>query len=512
MNEGPATRERTFLRSLLAGLVIILLTAGATATAALLEIDEYVPKPTAERPPIPKEAEEQISRSEAGKAQTLLLLGSDRRWIDKKNGDPARSDTMMLVRLDPDEAATTVLSIPRDLRVLIPGYGTDKINNAYALGGPALTLKTIKALTGLKIHHVLNVNFGGFRGAVDALGCFYVDIDRRYYHSNEGLPVSQRYAEIDVPAGYQKLCGQKALDYVRFRHADNDLVRAARQQDFLRVVKDQLSTSSVIDDRKKLANVFEDAAQTDRSLSTLGGFIRLLKLALFSADHPVRQLEFPAEFSKGVAGDGTAVDYVDASPDAVAAVVGEFLHGGGEEKDETKTLSGGGRKKPRPKTLSGLVRAGEMVAARDVSRNVAGRARPRLRRRLGIPMRFPTYLTQSGRYAEEQNPRIYQLRDRADKPHWAYRITVVESVLEGAYYGVQGTTWRTPPLLAHPSAVKRVAGRRLELFRSGRKLRFVAWRTSAGVYWVSNTLTMKLRDDQMLALAASLTPMKGKRR
>ena len=100
---------------------------------------------------------------------------------------------------------------------------------------------------------------------------------------------------------------------------------------------------------------------------------------------------------------------------------------------------------------------------------------------------------------------MYELRDRADKEHKAYRLTVVESVVEGAYYGVQGTTWRTPPLLAHPSAVKRVNGRRLELFRSGKRLRFVAWRTSSGVYWVSNTLTMKLRDDQMLALAASLT-------
>ncbi|HEX8083839.1 MAG TPA: LCP family protein [Solirubrobacteraceae bacterium] len=507
MSEEPPRRDRMLLRSALAGLLIVLLTAGATATAALLELDDIVPKPKPGKPPIPKAAEEEITRTEAGKAQTLLLLGSDRRWIDKKNGDPARSDTMMLVRLDPDEAATTVLSIPRDLRVEIPGHGIAKINDAYALGGPALTLKTIKALTGLKIHHVLNVNFGGFREAVDALGCFYVDIDRRYYHSNEGLPVGQRYAEIDVPAGYQELCGQDALDYVRFRHADNDLVRAARQQDFLRVVKDQLSTSSLIDDRQKLADVFEDAAQTDRSLSTLGGFIRLLKLALFSAKHPVRQLEFPASFSKGVAGDGTAVDYVDASPEDVAAVVDDFMHGGGDQR-EPEALSPGKRPKPRPKTLKGLVQAGQMVDARAIGRTLVRRTKGR--RRLGLPLRFPAYLTQSGRYAEgsgEQNPRVYVLRDRADKPHTAYRFTVVESVVEGAYYGVQGTTWRTPPLLAHPSAVKRVGGRRLELFRAGKRLRFVAWRTSRGAYWVSNTLTMKLRDDQMLALAASLTAL-----
>ena len=506
MTEEPPRRDRMLLRSALAGLLIVLLTAGASATAGLMELDEIVPRPPV---PLPPAAEKEITRTEAGKPQTLLLLGSDRRWIDRKNGDPARSDTMMLVRLDPDEKATTVLSIPRDLRVMIPGHGTAKINDAYFLGGPTLTLKTIKALTGLKIHHVLNVNFGGFREAVDALGCFYVDIDRKYFHSNEGLPVGRRYAEIDVPAGYQELCGQDALDYVRFRYADNDLVRAARQQDFLRVVKDQLSTSSIINDRRKLANVFEDAAQTDRSLSTLGGFIRLLKLALYSADHPVRQLEFPATFTKDFVGE-QPIDYVDASPEQIAEVVDDFMHGGGEQARPQASTRG--RRKARPKTLSGLVAAGEMVDRRALGRALVKRAKRK--RRLGMPLRFPAYLTQRGRYAEgagEQNPRIYEIRDRADKRHMAYRFTVVESVVEGAYYGVQGTTWRTPPLLAHPSAVKRINGRRLELFRSGRKLRFVAWRTSRGAYWVSNTLTMKLRDDQMLALAASLTTARAAR-
>ena len=507
MTEWPARRDRTVLRSLLAGLLIVLLTAGATATAALLEIDQYVPRAAT---PIPEKAEEEITRAEAGKPQTLLLLGSDRRWIDKQNGDPARSDTMMLVRLNPDEAATTVLSIPRDLKVMVPGHGIMKINDAYALGGTALTLRTIKALTGVKIHHVLNVNFGGFRDAVNALNCFYVDVDRRYFHSNEGVPIGLRYAEIDVPAGYQKLCGQDALDYVRFRHADSDLVRAARQQDFLRVVKDQMSTSSLIDDRRKLANVFEKAAQTDRSLSTLSGFLRLMKLSLYAAQKPIRQIEFPATFTKGTAGDGTAIDYVEASTEQIAAVVDQFMHGGGEEAEPEARVSSGGKRRSRPTTLSGLIAAGQMVDGREVGRSLIRQAPHK--RRLGFPIRLPAYITQNGRYAEGQNPRLYQLRDRADKLQWAYRLTLVESVVDGAYYGVQGTTWRSPPLLAHPSAVRRIAGRRLELFRSGKKLRFVAWRTPGAVYWISNTLTMKLRDDQMLAMAASLTPYaKGRR-
>ena len=507
MTEEPGHKDHTFLKSLLAGLLIVLLTAGATATALMAEIDDVIPE-VDPGPPIVRPGDLEITKP--GKPQTLLLIGSDRRWIDKQNGDPARSDTMMLVRLDPDQSATTVLSIPRDLKVMIPGHGIAKINDAYALGGASLTVRTIRELTGIRIHHVVNVNFGGFREAVNALGCFYIDIDRRYYHSNEGVPIGQRYAEIDVPAGYQELCGQDALDYVRFRHADSDLVRAARQQDFLRSAKDQISTSSLIGDRKKLARIFGEHSQTDRALSTRAGFIRLLKLSLYSARRPIRQIEFPATFTKGTAGDGTAVDYVEASADQIADVVDKFMHGGGADaRPDEQPLSSNGKRRRRPTTVEALAKAGEMVDGRSVGRTVVKRAKGR--RKLGFPLRFPAYLTANGRYAEDQNPRLYTVRDRADKPHRAYRLTVVESVVDGAYYGVQGTTWRTPPLLAHPSAVRRIGGRRLELFRSGKKLRFVAWRTSAATYWISNTLTMKLRDDQMLALAASLTSAGGKR-
>ena len=94
----------------------------------------------------------------------------------------------MLLRLDPDKDAIAVMSIPRDLKVEIPGYGTGKFNAAYSYGGPKLTLQVVKELTGLQINHVVNVDFLGFVRAVDAIGCVYVDVDRRYYHSNAGLP------------------------------------------------------------------------------------------------------------------------------------------------------------------------------------------------------------------------------------------------------------------------------------------------------------------------------------
>ena len=114
-----------------------------------------------------------------------MLLGSDRRPKNNVEGAApgARSDTIILIRLDPSKNATAMMSLPRDLKVEIPGHGTDKINAAYELGGPKLTLKTVKRLTGLRINHVINVDFEGFYQAVNAIGCVYADIDRRYYNN-----------------------------------------------------------------------------------------------------------------------------------------------------------------------------------------------------------------------------------------------------------------------------------------------------------------------------------------
>jgi hypothetical protein len=102
-------------------------------------------------------------------------------------------------------------------------------------------------------------------------------------------------------------------------------------------------------------------------------------------------------------------------------------------------------------------------------------------------------------------PRGYTIHDRSGVPHAAYYMTIVQNSLRGEYYGVQGTTWLHPPLLATPSQTKTVAGRKLELFAAGGKLTTVAWRTPTAVYWIANTLTSSISNQQMVAMAASLT-------
>src|SRR3954453_16283543 len=226
-------------RSLFAALIIVAVSAMATTSSALLFFDKTVQKFTRVN------TGHELTPVLSGKAQTILIAGSDRRHGDKKLGLKPRSDTIILMRIDPGKGIA-LMSLPRDLKVSIPGHGTQKINAAYQIGGPRLTIRTVKQLTGLAINHYVDVSFRGFAQGVDALGCVYVDVDRRYFNDNAGLGYGQNYAVINVQPGYQKMCGSKALDYVRYRHTDNDIVRAARQQDFLRQIRSQLSAGKLI--------------------------------------------------------------------------------------------------------------------------------------------------------------------------------------------------------------------------------------------------------------------------
>ncbi len=511
-NRPPREGLRFLVRALGSLVVIVLLTAGATSTAALLQIKSGLEPPKGAPPPVPTQ---EVTEAKPGKPQTIMILGSDRRFSDiKKNNpllkrsNPARSDTILLVRMDPDQEATAVLSIPRDLKVLIPGYGINKINAAYSLGGADLTAKTIKSLFGedFKINHIINVNFGGFREVVNELGCIYADVDRRYYHSNLGLPVSAHYAEIDIDPGYQRLCGQRALDYVRFRHADSDIVRAARQQDFLRSAKDQLSSSALINDRSKLIKIMQRSTQTDASLRSVKGVLKLAKLAIFSAGHPVAQIKFPPVYS----GDAATGEYVEASQDTLLKLRNEFFHASPKVKKKSTSAK---QTKKQLKAASGNARVAKAKLARATRAGEDLVARTVASHRLGYRLYFPSRLTPNGRYAStvkdgtttDATPRVYTLRDRAGRPHKAYRLVVLENIQEGSYYGIQGTDWKTPPLLDNPTSTLTVHGRRLQLFKAGNRLRYVAWKRKNAVYWVSNSLTLSLSNAQMLGIAGSLT-------
>jgi LCP family protein required for cell wall assembly len=462
-------------RFLLAALLLIFASAGATAVAAFREVDRVV-SALEERPSLKLGTE--LATTDPGKPQTIMLLGSDKR--PKDSGDPAaggaRSDTILLVRLDPSKNATALMSLPRDLKVQIPGHGTDKINAAYEEGGPKLTLKTVKLLTGLPINHVINVDFRGFWAAVNAVGCVYADIDRRYFNN------SAQYTYINVQPGYQRLCGRRALQYVRFRHEDNDLVRSARQQDFLRQAKQQVGVSKLINDREKLVRIFGRYTSSDiRSRSEV---LRLLKLAVFSVGQPVREVHFEGRIGK---------TYVTTSYPQVQKLVQQFL--GVEE-------TSGPRGELRPK---GRKRRKRFVGDPGLEKaDVAGRDQGVQAAQQGaggsLPVLYPTVRTRRALFAGP--PRVYKMRATNGRSYGAYRMVTKRGQV-GEYYGLQATRWRKPPILENPSEKRKIGRRTYELHYDGDRLRLVAWRTKKAVYWVSNTLLLTLSERQMLAIARS---------
>ena len=464
-------------RLLLGALLIVFASATATAAAGFREIDRVV---TAFREGEILDLGQSLAEAEAGQPQTIMLIGSDERprWSPNYE-DKARSDSIVLVRLDPARGATAIMSLPRDLKVTVPGRGTRKLNNAYEEGGPRLALETVKNLTGLRINHVINVDFDGFQRGINALDCVYVDIDRRYFNDNSGF---EDYATINVPPGYQRMCGKDSLDYVRYRHDDNDLVRAARQHELLRQVKQQVSVGDLISDRQRLIEIFGRYSSSDvRSRSEV---VRLAKLAVASAGRPVQEVHFKGELG---------ATYVTASSIAIRELTREFLG-----VKATKGPRGEARDERRPPRARRLRR--RPVPLEDTS--VEGRMQGTAARRRGarIPVYYPTSRAPRSRFVGQ--PRVYGLEAPDGRTYSSYRM-VLKAHEVGQYYGVQGTAWEEAPILSGPAEERRRRGRTFEVYKDGDRVRLVAWRTDHGVYWISNTLLQSLSEGQMLAIAES---------
>ena len=125
---------------------------------------------------------------------------------------------------------------------------------------------------------------------------------------------------------------------------------------------------------------------------------------------------------------------------------------------------------------------------------------------LGFPFYFPTLRKTGSRYASNE-PRLYSIKDENGKSHKAYRLVLYAGAY-GEYYGVQGMTWRYPPILDDPDASRTVGGRKLHLYYDGSHLRLVAWRTKRASYWVTNTLSQSIPNDRLIAIASTAQRIK----
>ena len=221
--------------------VFLLMCAGALGGGAYLWFHESVAAVVPKTQDV-KVAAKRLDIALPGQPATALVIGYDKRKGEDA-GMQSRSDTIMLVRADPDTDSISLLSFPRDLIVDVscPGALTyrGRINEAYSECGTKGTLETVRKLTGLKINYLITVNFRGFRQLVDAFDGIWLDIDRRYFNDRGG-PTG--FATINLVPGYQKLTGYQALDFVRYRHTDSDLTRVARQQLFVQSFKSQVKS------------------------------------------------------------------------------------------------------------------------------------------------------------------------------------------------------------------------------------------------------------------------------
>jgi LCP family protein required for cell wall assembly len=472
--------------------VIIVLSAAATATAGLLQVKELADKINLS-PALGQEVDDALTRADVSGPRTFLLIGSDKRYVYKKTGEPAHSDTMMLVRLDPDKHATALLSIPRDLKVAIPGHGVRKVNESFSLGGSKLVVETLTQLLDVPINHVINIRFDSFAQAVNQLGCIYVDVDQRYF--NDNTQIGEKFAVIDLQPGYQRLCGQDSLAYVRFRHSDSDIVRNARQQDFLRQAKQQIATSRLINDRDALMTIFGNYTQTDRKLHNLKTLFSVLKLAIYSAGHPVREVRIQD------LADEPGTTNLLAPESALRRAAREFMgvkSSAGPRADVKPNANERKTKRKRKRFKASSVPGLEQ--AQTVGENLA----IPVATRVPFPVYYPTLRPTFSVYPT-LGPRVYSLRDRGGRLHRAYRLWAQNGVA-GEYWGLQGTDWMNPPILEKPTGTRRCGGetgRKVLLFADGPRYRLVAWRSKRAAYWISNTLAQSLSKRQMLALACT---------
>ncbi len=291
---GPVSRYSVGRRSRwrLAGkvvgylVVVCLVAAGALGGGVWLYLNESVAAVQAHSQEVKQVEEEGILEAPApGQPTTAIIIGYDKRAGAQGAGDVGRSDTIILLRADPNNDTLSLLSFPRDLEVDHPGCRThlpwrDRINTAYTFCGPSGVVKTVKELTGIPINYVIVVNFRGFKEIVNKVGGVYVDVDRRYFNDNS--QGGDGYATIDLQPGYQRLLGGPALDFARFRHTDSDFHRNVRQQAFIKAFKQRIQSSFSVLKLPGIINTIVDNVEVGRGgkkqldLDTVLGYARFI--------------------------------------------------------------------------------------------------------------------------------------------------------------------------------------------------------------------------------------------
>ena len=508
-------------RFLLAGVLITALSGAATATVALNKLTTLADEvfPSLSHINAPKGL---ITPEYGGGPQTFLILGSDRRSGSKnaEERDAApHSDTILLVRFDPQQGQTSVLSIPRDLMVDIrtPSgqvYANEKINAAYTIGsqiGGANEASVLAAETIVrevfpelegKLNGIIDVNFAGFIKVVDTLGCAYVNVDHRYYNENIGSTETD-YTSINLEPGYQKLCYENALDYVRYRHTDSDFVRVARQQDFLRDLREQIDPANELGQIDTVAKTVGRAIRSNFP-ATPEELVLLSKLIAFSQTKPLRQVKFLSTNVDYQPGGAAGGDYVTSDPELEKRTLDTFLEGH-EQLQLPAGTSHSGHTSSHGRHRSSHHAKGLSPAALNLYPTSSAGEGEMVKAAVEVPFPVLYPSLQTGQ-AEQQQVRAYPLKNQQNIRHHAYVVVFAQNATLGGYYDFEGTDWLNPPLFAH-ARTQVIGGRTYEFVNDGSHIHVVGWRVGNALYWLSNTLLEELSNSQMLAIAKSAQPL-----
>jgi len=388
----PASRSRSRASlvgriALWFGIACLVLVSGA-AGGAYLYFHQSVAAVAADTPAV-KRAARQLDVALPGHPAIALVLGYDHRSTD--GSAPSRSDTVMLVRADPETDSISLLSFPRDMLVQIdcPGQAptVGKLTWAYAYCGPQGSLRTIKGLTGLPINYLITVNFRGFRQIVDRLGGVWMDVDHRYFNDVRG---PNGYESIDLQPGYRLLSGSQALDYVRFRHTDSDLYRVARQQQFVKAFKTQVHQSFAPLTLPKVVNAVTKNVEVAQGGGQKVDGRTVLSYALFAYGLPRGHV-----FQSRIEGFEGSADLTTAT-DNVTKAVETFTHPDVESPEKATAVALGEKLRqrvPPPRSTSITVLNGNGVSgsASTAGYLLARRAYQILTPPNGLPANAPSF-------------------------------------------------------------------------------------------------------------------------
>ena len=302
---APQPKRRRLLPKILIAAAVLLIAAIGAGLLNAATIDRSLTKNLNRGVELPSEGPSAAgtpqNAQETG-ALNYVLLGSDSR--DPGNESNGRSDTIMLVHLNAKRTKAYIVSFPRDMYVNIPGYGKNKINAAFAFGGPPLAVRTLENLTGVGMDHVVLIDFEGFIRLTDDL--HGVTVTNKTAFSSHGF----HYAK-----GKITIAGEQALWFVRERHQlpGGDLARAENQRNVIKAILDKGLSAEVISDPATSINFIANVAKhltVDNGLSD--SEIRRTALSLRLTGKDIALLQAPIS-GFGTSRDGQSIDLVDAA-------------------------------------------------------------------------------------------------------------------------------------------------------------------------------------------------------